>query len=196
MNNAHAPAQHRLLIVPGLRNSGPLHWQSWLQAQHAGAVRVEQDDWAEPDLDAWAIRIGKTLEGHGERRWLVVAHSFGCLALVRHLVLTSRARTGRLTAALLVAPADPDAFAASALLPQTRLSIPTTLVASQNDPWMRLEAAQLWAQRWGSNWLNLGNAGHINSASGHGPLPFAQQWVRAHALLPDDAQQDARAMPA
>jgi hypothetical protein len=38
-----------VLIVPGLRNSGPEHWQDAL----AGAERVEQVDWDRPTLGAW-----------------------------------------------------------------------------------------------------------------------------------------------
>ena len=170
-----------LLIVPGLRNSGPLHWQSWLQSLHGDSVRVEQDDWEVPDLDAWVNRIARTLETRAGRPWLAVAHSFGCLALVRYLAQHAHQSAANLVSALLVAPADPDAFSASTLLPQTRLGIPTTLVLSETDPWMRLTKAQLWAQRWGSASVNLGDAGHINSASGHGPLPLAQEWVLGFA---------------
>lgn len=172
----------RLLIVPGLRNSGPLHWQSWLQSLHPEAVRVEQDDWTEPDLESWATRVGRTLERSGGGPWLAVAHSFGCLALVRHLARRADAGPPRLRAALLVAPADPARFSAAHLLPATRLGIQSTLVASETDPWMRLDVAQSWARRWGSDWFNLGDAGHINSASGYGPLPFAQQWLAAFEL--------------
>lgn len=167
----------RLLIVPGLHNSGPLHWQSWLQSLHPQAVRVEQDDWTVPDLDAWAGAIARTIERRGADSWLVAAHSFGCLALVRHLVLHGHPGDGPIDAALLVAPADPDRFSVAGLLPRTALGIPTTLVASETDPWMPAAKAQRWAQRWGSAWVNLGAAGHINSASGHGPLVLAQRWV-------------------
>ena len=31
----------------------------------------------------------------------------------------------------------------------------------------------------GSNWLTLGEAGHINVESGFGPLPLARRWVHA-----------------
>lgn len=167
----------RLLIVPGLRNSGPLHWQSWLQSPHRGSVRVEQDDWEAPDLDAWADHIARTLLPRTGGPRLAVAHSFGCLALIRYLARHADPSTAWLTSALLVAPADPDTFSASALLPQTRLGIPTTLVLSETDPWMQFAKAQILARRWGSACINLGDAGHINSASGHGPLPLAQQWV-------------------
>ena len=41
----------RLLIVPGLQDSGPAHWQSWLQGQYRDSLRVRQRNWGEPDLD-------------------------------------------------------------------------------------------------------------------------------------------------
>jgi predicted alpha/beta hydrolase family esterase len=51
-----APTAPRLLIVPGLHDSGPAHWQSWLEAQEPGARRVVQRDWQAPDLERWAAR--------------------------------------------------------------------------------------------------------------------------------------------
>ena len=59
----HASA--RLLIVPGLGDSPPDHWQSWLQARHRGALRAVQHDWRSPDLERWAARIGSTLARGG-----------------------------------------------------------------------------------------------------------------------------------
>ena len=36
------------IIIPGWRDSGPGHWQSLWAEQLPGAVRVQQDDWADP----------------------------------------------------------------------------------------------------------------------------------------------------
>ncbi len=177
-------ASARPRIVPGLRNSSPLHWQSWLQSLYPGSVRVNQADWTKPDLEAWAANITDTLAAAGRGPWLGVAHSFGCLALARHLALGA---DSPLAAALLVAPADPDAFGLAGLLPQTELAIPTTLIASDTDPWMRVATARLWAQRWGSHWVNLGDAGHINAEAGFGPLPYAQRWLDAMREPPERA---------
>lgn len=164
----------RLLIVPGLRDSGPAHWQSWLQAGDRDAQRVQQRDWAAPDLDGWAERIEATLDRAGPRPWVAAAHSFGCLALARYL---ARNPDSAIQAALLVAPADPARFGVEPLLPRRALPIPTTLVGSETDPWMSAIAARVWAQRWGSRWINLGDAGHINAEAGFGPLPLAWRWV-------------------
>ncbi|MED5620253.1 RBBP9/YdeN family alpha/beta hydrolase [Ideonella sp. BN130291] len=163
-----------LLVIPGLDDSGPAHWQSWLQAQHKDAVRVTQHDWSTPDLDRWAARIAATVDRHGSGPWVAVAHSFGVLALMRCLQLHPGTPVA---AALLVAPAEPDKFGVAGLLPHGRLAIPSTLIASDTDPWMTAASTRRWAARWGSHWLTLGDAGHINAEAGFGPLPLAQRWV-------------------
>jgi uncharacterized protein len=176
----------RLLVIPGLNNSGPAHWQTWLQDLSRGSVRVEQADWRHPDIDAWADRIEHTLQAAGPGPWLAVAHSFGVLALSRLIRRRLEARSNGdaplplgLQGALLVAPAEPAKFDAADHLPQVHWTVPTTLVASDTDPWMTAASAHLWAQRWGSGYLNLGDAGHINAESGFGPLPLARRWVLA-----------------
>ena len=173
MPPSHAP---RLLIVPGLHGSGAAHWQTWLQALYRHSVRVVQRDWDTPDLERWSARITSTLERAGPGPWIAVGHSFGCLALAHHLAAQA---DSPIHAALLVAPAEPDRFGLAEALPQRRLPVMSTLVASQTDPWMQAASAQRWAQRWGSHWINLGDAGHINTEAGFGPLPLARRWVMA-----------------
>lgn len=167
----------RLLIIPGLRDSGVTHWQSWLQQQYRDARRVVQRDFSQPDLPRWAERIRSTLDAApAETEWIAVAHSFGCLALARHL---ADHPDSPIRQALLVAPAEPDKFGLAELLPQRRLGRPLTLIASQNDPWMSAASAQRWAGRWGASFTNLGHVGHINSESGFGPFPLARRWVES-----------------
>ena len=166
----------RLVIVPGLHGSGAGHWQSWLEGEIAGAVRVVQDDWGTPDLERWSDRVAATLAALGPGPHAVVAHSFGCLAALRAARRDPSLGIGRV---LLVAPAEPTRFDAAHALPQTRLAIPTCVVASDNDPWMAATQAHAWALRWGSDWINLGNAGHINVDSGYGPFPLAREWAVA-----------------
>jgi predicted alpha/beta hydrolase family esterase len=173
----------RLLVVPGLHDSGPAHWQSWLQAQLRDSVRVVQDDWSTPDLARWADRIESTLQAAGPGPWLVAAHSFGVLALAHLMGRRMAAQAAGdepmplgLKGALLVAPADPVKFGVGDRLPQEALPLTTTLVASDSDPWMIAGQARHWAGVWGSGHLNLGDAGHINAESGFGPLPLARRW--------------------
>lgn len=180
----------RLLIVPGLHDSGPAHWQTWLQAGDRGAVRVVQRDWGTPDLDRWAGRIAGTIERAGPGPWIAVAHSFGCLALVRHLATGADTR---IAAALLVAPADPAKFGVEGLLPQHALPVPATLIGSETDPWMGARDARRWALRWACHWINLGDAGHINAEAGFGPLPIARRWTVAMAQRLERERRPQRA---
>lgn len=181
MNPPRTPAHRetpraRLVIVPGLHGSGAEHWQSWLQGQVDGAVRVEQDEWSVPDLERWSDRVASTLDALGPGPTVLVAHSFGCLATVRAL---TRRPTLDVAQVLLVAPAEPTRFDIAATLPPSRLRVRSCMVASDNDPWMTATQAHAWARRWGSDWINLGNAGHVNVDSGYGPFPLAREWATA-----------------
>jgi predicted alpha/beta hydrolase family esterase len=166
----------RVLIIPGLHDSGPAHWQTWLQGLYRDARRVTQRDPSKPELERWADRIQRTLDVAGDGEWLAVAHSFGCLALARHL---ADRPDSPIREALFVAPAEPDKFALAEALPQQRLPRRSRLIASSNDPWMSAISAARWAHRWGSSYSNLGPVGHINAEAGFGPLPVAKSWIEA-----------------
>lgn len=154
------------LIVPGLKSSGPAHWQSWFEQHIPGTVRVNQRDWSHANLADWSSRVRREISTtYG--RILVVAHSFGALAAVQ----AAADHQDRIAGALLVAPADPDKFGVSEYLPSAPLPFPSVVVASTNDPWISIDRAAYWAGRWGSDLVNLGAAGHINVEFGFGPWP-------------------------
>lgn len=181
MSSTNAP---RLLIIPGLHDSGPAHWQTWLQDRHPGSVRVEQKNWEAANLPLWTARIEETLAQEPSSTWIAVAHSFGCLALARYLA--GRRQRGApsdpvVKAALLVAPADPAKFDVIDLLPISRFRVPARLLASETDPWMPLATARTWSTIWGADFVNLGNAGHINAEAGFGPLLQAEDFIAEHA---------------
>ncbi|WP_343729011.1 alpha/beta hydrolase [Duganella sp.] len=158
--------QLRVLIAPGLHNSGPDHWQSRWQRLYPAFERVQQDDWKQPDLARWSARVD-ALRGADERPTLIVAHSFGALATVHSVAR----KPDHVVGVLLVAPADPDKFKVAALLPQQALPVPSIMVGSTNDPWMAAPRAELWARRWHSRFINGGPLGHINAESGLGDWP-------------------------
>lgn len=161
-----------ILVIPGRGGSGPEHWQSHFERSHANARRVEQDDWDQPDIDAWARRIAAASQER-DAPVLAVAHSFGCLALAR----AAQSFGARIDAALLVAPADPARFAIPDALVRSRLAFSSLLIASENDPWLRAWQARELAASWGSGYLNLGLVGHINVASGFGKWPAVDQFA-------------------
>ena len=161
-----AHADFDFVIVPGLRNSGPAHWQSAWHASFPDWHRVEQDNWDRPDIDGWLAATEAVL-ARCTRPAILVAHSFGSLAST----LVASRHPDAVAATFLVAPADPAKFGLGDALPQGALPVPSTLVASRNDPWLRYEWAAIWAQRWGSKFIDLGTAGHVNADSGYGPWP-------------------------
>lgn len=154
------------LIVPGLHSSGPAHWQTWFEQHIPGSVRVIQRDWKAADLPEWASRVRREIS-RNPGRIFIAAHSFGALAAVQ----AAFDHSDRIGGAMLVAPADPAKFGVEDHLPAAPLPFRTVVVASANDPWMRLERAGHFADLWGADLVNLGDAGHINAESGFGPWP-------------------------
>ncbi len=166
---ADAPAAVPL-IVPGWRDSGPGHWQSLWAARLPGALRVRQADWEHPTRAEWVERIARDILA-SPVPVVIVAHSLGCIAAA-HLPPEA---AGRVRAALLVAPADPERRALLhdfAPVPSRRLPYRSIVVASSNDPFCPVRLAGAYARSWGSEFVRLSCAGHINVASGHGEWPL------------------------
>ncbi|HJV07368.1 MAG TPA: alpha/beta hydrolase [Chromobacteriaceae bacterium] len=155
------------IIQPGWKNSGPQHWQSHWQ-QLLGAIRVEHDNWQQPQLETWLAALDRALD-QARRPAIVIAHSLGCITVAHH----AARHPGRIAGALLVAPADVErAFAPRELMgfapvPRLALPFPTRLIASTNDPFCKASRSARLAGYWQSpiNWLQ--QAGHINVDSGH-----------------------------
>jgi uncharacterized protein len=163
----------RTFILPGLHNSGPGHWQSRWEAADETMERVIQDDWETPHCADWVVRLDQALAYSGSEI-LLVAHSAGC-ALVAHWAVGCQ--QGQVRGALLVAPSDPDApsFPVGATgfspIPLLRLPFPSIVVASSNDPFVTVARARTFASAWDSEFVMIGEAGHINTVSGLGGWP-------------------------
>lgn len=161
-------------IVPGLYGSGEGHWQTHWQRLHPALRRIQQDHWDVPLLPVWSRRIADVLGdvlADNDTPVVLIAHSFGCLASIHAAVF----RDAPIAAALLVAPADPAKFGIEAEMMHGPLPFPTTVVASSNDPWLRLERARGWAQLWGAEFVEAGALGHINAQSRIGEWPYGLQ---------------------
>jgi uncharacterized protein len=159
-----------VVIVPGWRDSGPGHWQSLWAEQLPGARRIEQDDWVSPKRTAWVDSLARQIM-QAPGPVVLAAHSLGCIA-VSHL---PPAACARVQGALLVAPADPERRAILsdfAPVPFSRLPYRNILVASTNDPYCPVRLSGAYARAWGSEFVRLQGAGHINIESGHGEWPL------------------------
>jgi serine hydrolase len=163
-------AAPRVLLLPGFFGSSPDHWQSHWERTVPGCLRVVQRDWETPPLSDWVVTLDGAVAAAGPEV-VLVAHSAACALVASWAAATSWAVHG----ALLVAPADteapsfPTAPAGWQPMPLASLGFPSIVVASSNDEFVSLERARMFATAWGSRLVEIGAAGHINAASGHGP---------------------------
>jgi len=168
-----------VLIIPGLGDSGPQHWQSLWEASHPDYQRVRQTDWECPRCSDWVSNLDAAISAANSPS-VLVAHSMGCMGVI-HLAATTGNRNKRVAAALLVSPPDveaetiPSGPTGFAPCPLIRLPFKSIVVASTNDPFVTLERAKIFATAWGSELVILDSAGHINAASGHGPWPEGER---------------------
>lgn len=170
----------KLLIITGLGDSGEEHWQSLWLKKFENATKVHQDDYNTPEVADWIATLNNAIEKLEEPA-VLVAHSLG-VSLVLHW--SSRYSNPNIIGALLVAPADVDSEVHTpaeirnfAPMPIEKLPFPSILVVSEDDPYVSLSRAHYFANHWGSKMINIGNKGHINTASNLG------NWEEGQLLL-------------
>ncbi|MFQ2149945.1 RBBP9/YdeN family alpha/beta hydrolase [Aeromonas jandaei] len=154
---------NKILLVPGLHNSGPDHWQSRWHEHFPYWQRMTGLPWEKPDLTVWSAKLASKLRSRRSRVHLV-AHSFGALTAIA----AARLQPEKVASLFLVAPADPARFGIVDEWLEGPLQVSAQLVASRNDPWMSFERAEYWSRQWQVPLFDAGNAGHINAQSGHG----------------------------
>lgn len=167
-----------VIVLPGIGDSGQQHWQSLWQRRRPGWQRVNLGDWDSPVCDDWVRALEVAVQACPSPPMLV-AHSLACL-LVAHWALRSALVP---KGAFLVAVPDPQSasFPAKARgfapVPMTPLAFRSLVVASANDSFGSVTYAKQCARAWGSTFVDIGPAGHINADSGHG------EWSAGYALL-------------
>ena len=167
-----------VLLVPGINNSGPAHWQSIWQERHRNVARVIQRDWDHPACDEWVHALDHAIEHAGEPP-ILVAHSLGCVAVAHWAARSDRA----VHSMLLVAVPDPSgpAFPAEATgfapAPRTLRGKRATLVSSTDDPYANASYTARCVADWNATHVCLGAAGHINADSELG------EWTQGWAIV-------------
>jgi len=182
----HFPPQTRadaveplILMVPGLNNSGPTHWQTRWEQQRRNCHRVELGMWDSPHRNTWVNKLNLAIR-KADRPVVLVAHSLGCLAVAWWAHFEGVEAGVRVTGALLVAPPEVDFFPVDPRLegfaptPAHTLPFPAILVGSRNDPYMGFRTAQRLARAWGARFADAGASGHINADSELGDWEFGQ----------------------
>lgn len=181
------------LTIPGLGGSGPNHWQTlWERSRH-DCERVDLGSRDSPSRNGWVSAIERAVRG-ADAPIIFVAHSLGCHAVAWWAsLLAGEGASGLVAGALLVAPPDIDRAVAQPVLsrfapsPRVPLPFPSILVASRNDPYASLARQREMAGNWLSDFVEIGEAGHINDASGLGQWHEGQQLLER--LCDDRARQ-------
>jgi predicted alpha/beta hydrolase family esterase len=174
-----------VVIVPGLRDHVPEHWQTLLEQKLSNAVSVPRMERDKLSCAAWVAQLDRTLASI-EGPVVLVAHSAGVMITVHWAQQRARPIHG----ALLAAPADlesplPDGYPTQDVLrangwlptPRVRLPFPSIVAASTNDSLGRFERVAELAAAWGGRLVDVGAVGHLNPAAGYG------EWTRAEAFI-------------
>lgn len=183
-----------VLIVPGLRDHVADHWQTRLAPRlpTLGFDVRSVPPMGKDNLDcAGRVEALQREAAAITGPFLIVAHSGGCLTVVHWVRTVRRAATAAVFGALLAVPPDfeqpmPDGYPtfdamhAAGWLPTPRLRLPfrSIVAASRNDPLSSYDRVAEFARDWGSELVDLGAVGHLNPASGFGPWPQAEAFIR------------------
>jgi predicted alpha/beta hydrolase family esterase len=175
-----------VLVVPGLRDGTPEHWQALLAAELPEVRSLPALGRRNIDLRARMDAI-ETAVIAATRPVVIVAHSGGCIATVHW----ARSTTQQVRGMLLAVPPDLDrelpaefpprqAFADAGWLPIPTEPLPFACIvaASRNDPLADFDTVADMARAWGAELADVGRVGHLNPASGYGPWGEAAVLVR------------------
>jgi predicted alpha/beta hydrolase family esterase len=170
----------KILIHPGLGNSGEQHWQTLWERRFPDFHRINHKEWDTPDQKEWITMIDHYVMQHDPKEVILVGHSLACCAIAYWYKEYKRVIKG----ALLVAPSDteaesyPSGTTGFTPMPLVKFPFPTITVMSTNDFYVRIERARTFAKAWGSELFNIGDAGHINAESKLGLWEFGLELLK------------------
>jgi len=182
-NHPSAPDEPLVLLVPGLGDSGPHHWQSYWEGEVANAAKVQLGRWDDPHRNTWVNQLDLAIHRAG-RPVILVAHSLACHVVAWWNEYERPDAGGLVKGALLVAPPEVEAagiderLARFAPVARQALPFPSIVVASRDDPYASFGRAKRLARIWRSRFVDGGWLGHINAESDLREWPFGQFLLR------------------
>jgi hypothetical protein len=172
-----------VLIVPGLNDSGPDHWQTYWERDLPDCRRVDLGSWDDPKRNTWVSQLSLAIHKAG-RPVLLVAHSLGCHTVAWWNEYERPEADGSVLGALLIAPPEVEdngvdmRLARFAPVMRRPLPFPSILAASRDDPYIAFGRARRLARIWKCRFIDAGWLGHINADSQIGDWPFGQFLLR------------------
>jgi len=172
-----------VLIVPGLNDSGPDHWQTLWERELPYASRVELGMWDDPHRNTWVNQLNLAIHKAG-RPVILVAHSLACHVVAWWAEYERPGPDSPVRGALLVAPPEVERdgvdhrLARFAPVMRGGFPFPSILAASRDDRWIAFDRARRLARIWRSRFIDAGWLGHINADSGIRDWPFGQFLLR------------------
>ncbi len=163
------------ILLPGIYNSGPTHWQT-LWEHDPAFMRFAPSDWDAPRRADWVTALDSAVDA-APKPPVLVAHSLACLLVP----IWAAESDARVAGAMLVAPVDPaseefpEAAGEFARFPRDRLPFPSLVVGSADDPYADAAFARTFAEDLGAEFVVAGALGHINADSGLGDWPQGRE---------------------
>ncbi len=161
-------SETRIILVPGLGETGSEHWLSRWQTRLATAHRVHPS----PERAHYVATLQRAIADEMALPVVLVCHALGCSAA---LLAAHGFVQGRVRGAFLVAPPSDDYLrkhaAGFAPVPHLRLPFPALLIASRNDPAADYAASEALGSALGAGFVDAGEAGGLDAEAGFGPWP-------------------------
>lgn len=183
---ARAP---QIIIVPEAKVESAEHWQARWEAKRDNCHWLDLGMWGAPHRNTWVNKLNLAIY-RADAPVVLVAHGFGCVTVAWWAEYEQPAVNHPVIGALLVAPPDverpglDERLSRFGACPRSKLPFRSFLAASRNDPSCSHRTAMSLARDWGSNFADMGEAGHIDAHSDLG------DWSDGERLLDRLLAQD------
>lgn len=161
-----------MINLPGMGGSDQLHWQTRWEMKGLPFTRFQPESWVRPELNDWLNALEREVSAASSPP-VLVAHSLSCLLIAHWAQKTQLEIRGAFLVAVPdpASPAFPKSATAFGELQLHPLPFPSMVIASTNDPYGTAIYACDRAAVWESEYVEIGECGHINSMSGLGDWP-------------------------